>query len=133
MVLAMSETWQQVLAIVLPILGTIVAALAPILIKWLQNQKWVQKLHLENFFGSMVPQVVQWVEYWAENMVKEGGEKAKPTSAQKMAKFKELLKKELPASTNMSDEQFAMRAEAELRKLKNGAGILAGDPPPDGG
>jgi len=132
MVIAMSETWQQVLAIVLPILGTIVAALAPILIKWLQNQKWVQKAHLENFFGAMVPQVVQWVEYWAENLVKNGGEKAKPTPEQKMAKFKELLKKELPANANLTDEQFALRAENELRKLKNGAGIAGDAPPPSG-
>lgn len=116
----MNETWQQILAIVLPILGTIVAALAPILLKWLQNQKWVQKAHLEDFFGAMVPQVVQWVEYWAENLVKQG--KPAPTGEEKMAKYLELLKAELPANVSMTDEKFALRAEAELKKLKAASG-----------
>lgn len=111
--------WQEILTtalttlltIVVPIIVTALAAAAPIIIAWLKNQKIVQRLHLEDLLAAMVPQVVEWVEWWAENLVKEG--KAKPASEEKLAKAIELLTAKIPSLGN-SDE-LRMRIETELR------------------
>ena len=112
--------WQQILsAVIIAVIGIALPPLSLILLNWLKSQKWVQKAHLEGFFESMVPQVVQWVEYWADQYAKRNsGKKAAPEA--KMNKFRELLKAELPTDAKMTDDQLALRAEAELRKLKNG-------------
>jgi hypothetical protein len=112
--------WHEILSLVITALvGVVLPPLGVMFLNWIKKQKWVQKLHLEDFFGAMVPQVVQWVEYWAEQYAKEhNGEK--PPSAAKRDKFVELLKKEMPTNVKMTDDEIAMRAEAELMKLKNG-------------
>jgi len=113
--------WQEILYIVVTsVVGIALPPLSLMFLNWLKTQKWVAKLHLENFFGAMVPQVVQWVEYWAEQLPHP------PSSEEKMAKFVSLLKQELPTSVKMTDEEFAVRAEIELKKLK-AAGIGNGD------
>lgn len=111
--------WMQLLGIVVTaVCGIALPPLTIMFLNWLKTQKWVKKVHLEGFFQAMVPQVVQWVEYWAEQIGKDG---EKPTSEAKKAKFLELLKKEAPDSLKgLTDDEIAMRAEAELAKLKNG-------------
>lgn len=107
--------WQQILsAVVIAAIGIALPPLGIMLLNWLKGQKWVQKAHLEGFFTTMVPQVIQWVEVWAEQLTKSG---KKPDAAAKMSKFKELLKAQVPTNANLSDEEVALRAEAELKKL----------------
>ena len=115
--------WNQILTILVGALVTAILTVLPPLalmfLKWLQNQAWVKKLHLEDFFGAMVPQAVQWVEYWAEQLVKKG--EAKPTGEAKMAKFVEYLRTNAPDNLKgLTDSDIALRAETELKKLKEG-------------
>ena len=114
MVLALSDTWAQLIAVLVSCLAPVLAFGGAMLLKWLKTQTWVQKAHLEAFFAGMVPLIIQWVESWAST------QKEKPTPEAKMAKFKELLKANLPKGAGISDEELALRAEAELAKLKNG-------------
>lgn len=109
--------WEQIFGTALvAFLGVALPPLTVMFLNWLKKQKWVQKLHLEGFFEAMVPQVVQWVEYWAQQLAEKG---EKPSGEDKMAKFVELLKKEAPDNLKgLTDEDIAMRAEAELMKLK---------------
>jgi hypothetical protein len=128
MILALSDSAESILAVVGPIVGTILTIATPFIIMWLKKQSWVKKAHLENFFQTMVPQVVQWVDSWDEDLVKEGGDKAKPTPQQKDAKFKQLLKAQLPAKASITDEELALRAKAELKALKEAAAWAATKP-----
>ena len=117
MVLAMSESWQQLIAVLVSCLVPVLAFGGKMLLEWLKKQQWVQKAHLEQFFAGMVPLIIQWVESWASTQTE------KPTSEAKMAKFKELLKANIPKGIGISDEEMMLRAEAELKKLKDGAGL----------
>lgn len=107
----MSETLQQILAIVVPIVVAAIGAVTPILISWLKKQKWVQKAHLEDFLSALIPQVVEWVEYWANELVKKGGEK--PTPEAKLAKAKEILAEKAPMLKN--ETEIMGRIEAALK------------------
>jgi hypothetical protein len=108
--------WQQILsAVVTAVVGIALPPLSIMLLNWLKNQRWVQKAHLEDFFAAMVPQVVQWVEFWADQLAAKG---EKPSGEAKMAKFKELLKEQLPTSAKITDEELMLRAESELVKMK---------------
>ena len=114
MVLALSDSWAQLLVVFGPLLVAALGFGGKVLLTWLRKQAWVQKMHLEQFFTTMVPEVIQWVESW-EKLQDE-----KPTPEAKAAKFKELLKSNLPKGADISDEELALRAETELRKLKAG-------------
>lgn len=109
--------WEDVLKIVVPILVSLLPPLLVMLIKWLKTQTWVQKAHLETIFETLIPQVVEWVEYWASELVKNGG--TKPTSKEKMDKALSLLKEHIPETAKIT-EQTKLRLEVALQKLKNG-------------
>ena len=115
-VLAMSDSWAQLITIVISCLVPILAFGGKMLLTWLKKQEWVQKAHLENFFTQMVPTLIQWVESWAATQTDT------PSGEAKMEKFKELLKSNLPKGIVISDEELILRAETELRKLKVGLG-----------
>ena len=107
----MSDTLQQILAIVIPIMLTILGLLSPILLAWLKKQTWVQNAHLEDFLAALIPQVVEWVESWGEELIKSGNEK--PTGEQKLAKAKEILAAKAPM---LKDEtEIIGRIEAALK------------------
>jgi len=108
----MSETTQQILAIVVPILVAALGAVTPILLNWLKSQKWVQKAHLEDFLAAMVPQVVEWVDAWAEELTKKEGGK-KPTGEEKLAKAKEILAEKAPMLKG--ETEIMGRIEAALK------------------
>lgn len=57
--------WEQILTIVLVGLAGIVASVSPFAISWLLKQKVVQQLHLEGLIQAIIPQVIDWVEWWA--------------------------------------------------------------------
>lgn len=114
MILALSDTWAQLIAVLVSCLVPVLAFGGKMLITWLGKQAWVQKAHLESFFSGMVPLVIQWVESWASLQAE------KPTPEAKAAKFKELLKANLPKGVKISDEELALRAETQLRVLKEG-------------
>jgi len=115
MVLALSDSWAQLITVLITALIPVLAFGGKVLLTWLKKQKWVEKAHLEDFFAAMIPQIIQWVESWAT------AQATKPTSEAKMAKFTELLKAQLPAGS-MTDEEITLRAEAELKKLKELSG-----------
>ena len=104
--------WKTILATVIPFLVAALGALSPVIINWLKTQKFVQKAHLENIISALIPQIIEWVEYWAEELAKKG---EKPTSEQKLAKAVEFLKNEVnvPVST-----EIVSRIEAALKKIK---------------
>ena len=117
MILALSDSWQQLIAVLVSCLVPVLAFGGKMLLTWLKTQSWVQKAHLEEVFAGLIPLVIQWVESWAS------AQPEKPTPEAKMAKFKELLKANLPKGTKVSDEELALRAEAELAKLKEASGV----------
>lgn len=105
--------WQELLAVVVPILIAALSACAPIIISWLKTQKIVQKMHFEDLIATMIPQIIAWVEYWAEQLTKQG---TKPTSEQKLAKALELINIEVPGVKLTTD--IVSRIETELKKTK---------------
>jgi len=109
--------WTPIIAAAVTALIGILGTLGPIAIKWLQSQNLVQKLHLENLVGALIPQVIEWVEYWAEQLVKSG--QPKPTSSDKLGKALELLKTAAPMITKVADDNLILRIETELKKGLN--------------
>ena len=85
------------------------------LIGWLKEQPWVKKLHLEDFFAAVIPQVVEWVEYWAGQLEKKG---EKPDSIAKMAEAIKVLREENPELKKVTDDTIMRRIEVHLQKLK---------------
>ena len=102
--------WHEILGIVLTGVASILAALSPILIQYLKNLKIVKQAHLEALVDSLVPQVIEWVEYWAEQA---GGK----TSTEKLEKAKEFLFKKIPYLKDHED--IVLRIETALRKGLN--------------
>jgi hypothetical protein len=91
------------------------------LISWLKEQPWVKKLHLEDFFAAVIPQVVDWIEYWASQLAKEEG-KTKPDGEAKMTEAIRVLREENPKELKkVSDDMIKRRIEVHLQKLKKGA------------
>jgi hypothetical protein len=109
--------WQQILAIVIPPLIAALGGLVPVLLAWLKKQKWVEQAHLEDFFSALLPQVFEWVEYWAEHLYEPKFGK-KPTSEMKMAKAIEMVKTHLPKHVvkTMTDEAIRLRLEHTIKK-----------------
>lgn len=107
--------WKEILAIIIPIVVSILPPLSVMLIKWLKTQSFIQKAHLEDIVATLIPQIVEWVEYWAEQIGKNG---SKPTSEEKLEKAKEFLAKELPEFPVTSEVE--LRIENALKKIKNG-------------
>jgi len=114
MTLALSDAWAQLLAVLIPAIVSLLVLGGKMLMEWVKTQKWVQKAHLESVFAGLIPLAIEWVESWA------GMQAEKPTSEAKMDKFKTLIKASLPAGTKVSDEELTLRAEAALKKMKNG-------------
>jgi len=108
--------WQVILGIVLVGLAGIVASISPFVISWLMKQKWVQQLHLENLISAMVPQVVEWVEWWAAHWNDKDG--VAPKGDLKMNKALELLKAYVPAAAKIPDEILKLKFETALAKSK---------------
>lgn len=106
--------WTIILTIVFTGLAAILAAISPFFIAWLLKQKWVQQLHLENLISAVIPQVVEWVEWWATHW-KDG---APPKGEAKMDKALALLKTYVPAAAKVPDEILKLKLEAALAKLK---------------
>lgn len=106
--------WKMIVTIVLVGLAGIVASISPFVIAWLRNQKFVQQLHLENLISAVIPQVVEWVEWWATHW-KDG---APPKGEAKMDKALALLKTYVPAAAKVPDEILKLKLEAALAKLK---------------
>ena len=95
-------------------LAAILAAISPFFIAWLIKQKIVQQLHLENLIAAVIPQVVEWVEWWATHW-KDG---APPKGEAKMDKALGLLKTYVPAAAKIPDEILKLKLEAALVESK---------------
>lgn len=108
--------WTIVIGIVLVGLAGILAAISPFFIAWLVKQKWVQHLHLEGLIQAVVPQVVEWVEWWAAHW--NDPAIPAPKSEVKMAKALELLKTYVPAAKAIPDEILKLKIETELAHVK---------------
>jgi hypothetical protein len=111
-------TWQIILGIVLVGLAGIVASVSPFVISWLRAQKWVQQLHLEELISAVIPQVVEWVEWWAAHWNDANG--AAPKGGVKMEKALELLKTYVPAAAKIPDEILKLKIETALTQSKEG-------------
>jgi len=102
--------------------GAVVGLLGPasvMLISWLKQQPWVKKLHLEDFFAAVIPQVVDWIEYWASQLAKED---KKPAGEEKMAEAIRVLREEHPAELKkVSDDTIKRRIEVHLQRMKKEA------------
>lgn len=111
--------WESILATIIKVAGSILAAAAPILvpvlIAWLKKQKIVRQLHLEELVEKAVPQVVDSVEAWAKGYQKTYGKK--PSGDEKLKRAREILENKAP-ELKASDE-IVDRIEAELMK-RNG-------------
>lgn len=103
--------WQEILAVIIPVVLAALGVATPIIIKWLKMQQIIQKMHLEDLLATMIPAVIAWVEYWAEQLTKKG---EKPTGEAKLAKAIEFIKNEVP-SLNLTTEVVS-RIETELKK-----------------
>jgi hypothetical protein len=116
--------WTIVITIILVGLAGIVAAISPFVISWLLKQKIVQQLHLEGLIQTVIPQVVDWVEWWAAHWNDprgvEVGDVPPPKGEAKMAKALELLKIYVPAAKNVPDEILRLKFETALIKSKAG-------------
>lgn len=108
--------WTIILTIVFVGLAGILAAISPFFLSWLLKQKWVQQLHLENLISAVIPQVVEWVEWWAAHWNDKDG--APPKGPAKMDKALALLKTYVPAAAKIPDEILKLKLEAALDKLK---------------
>jgi hypothetical protein len=109
--------WTPVIAAIITAIIAVLGTLGPVVIKWLQSLKVVQQLHLENLVAALIPQVIEWVEYWAEQLIKKG--QPKPTGPEKLAKGLELLKAAAPTIASMADENLILRIETELKNGLN--------------
>lgn len=114
--------WTQIITIILVGLAGIVAAISPFIIAWLLKQKWVQQLHLEGLIQTMIPQVVDWVEWWAAHWNDpkgvQVGDVPPPKGEAKMAKALTLLKAYVPGAKTIPDEILRLKFETELEKRK---------------
>jgi hypothetical protein len=106
--------WTIILTIVFTGLAAILAAISPFFIAWLLKQKIVQQLHLENLISAMIPQVVEWVEWWATHWK----DSAPPKGEAKMTKALELLKTYVPAAAKIPDEILKLKFETALADSK---------------
>jgi len=110
--------WTMIIGIVLAGLAGIVAAVSPFFVSWLLKQKIVQQLHLEGLIQAVIPQVVEWVEWWASHWNERDG--AAPKGGVKMEKALELLRTYVPAAKNVPDEILRLKIETALAKNKAG-------------
>lgn len=114
--------WTQIITIIFVGLAGIVAAISPFVISWLLKQKWVQQLHLEGLIQTMIPQVVDWVEWWASHWNEKSATACdgvpSPKGEAKMAKALTLLKAYVPGAKTVPDEILRLKFETELEKRK---------------
>lgn len=108
--------WTIILTIVFTGLAAILAAIAPFFIAWLLKQKVVQQLHLEGLIQAVVPQVVEWVEWWAAHWNDKDG--APPKGELKMNKALELIRIYIPTTVQIPDEILKLKFETALDKLR---------------
>lgn len=109
--------WQMIVTIVLVGLAGIVASISPFVIAWLRNQKFVQQLHLENLISAMIPQIVEWVEWWAAHWNDKDG--VPPKGPAKMDKAFVLLRTYVPAAAKIPDEILKLKFETALANAKS--------------
>jgi len=82
----------QVTAIVMAIIGSILTAATPLIITWLRQQAIIKQFHLENLCEARIPQIVEWVEAWGKTCIAETGKKPSSTAKlQKALSFAESL------------------------------------------
>lgn len=108
--------WTVILGIIFVGLAAIVASISPFVISWLLKQKWVQQLHLENLISAVIPQVVEWVEWWAAHW--NDPKVPAPKGEVKMTKALELLKTYVPGAAKISDEILKLKIETSLVAFK---------------
>jgi hypothetical protein len=117
--------WTMIITIILVGLAGIVASISPFVIAWLLKQKWVQQLHLEGLIQAVIPQVVDWVEWWASHWNDpkgvQTGDVPGPKGAAKMEKALALLKSYIPGAKRVPDEILRLKVEVELEKRKKAA------------
>lgn len=107
--------WQEILAAVLPPLAAALMAGVPALLKWLKSQEWVQKLHLESMLSVIIPQVIEWVEWWAQNIFPEKFGRD-PSSDEKLAKAVQMVQAKMPPWALVDLEELRLRIESALSK-----------------
>jgi hypothetical protein len=106
------DWWHLLILLVTAVVGLLGPA-SVMLISWLKDQPWVKKLHLEDFFSAAIPQVVEWIEYWASQL------KDKPDGEAKMNEAIRVMREEHPAELKkISDDTIKRRIEVHLQKLK---------------
>lgn len=118
--------WTQIITIVLLGLAGIVAAISPFIITWLLKQKIVQQLHLEGLIQAVIPQVVDWVEWWAAHwndpkVQTIGVLSEAPKGEKKMVKALELIRAYVPAAKKVPDEILRLKFETALGAKKKAA------------
>jgi hypothetical protein len=116
--------WTIILGIIFVGLAAIVASISPFVISWLLKQKWVQQAHLEALISALIPQVVEWVEWWAAHWDSKAEEVPPRTTAlppkgeAKMTKALELLRAYIPAAKAVPDEILKLKFETALINKK---------------
>lgn len=101
--------WWHILFLLVGALVGLLGPLSVMLIGWLKAQPWVKKLHLEDFFAAVIPQIVEWIEYWAAQLPE------KPAGEEKMAEAIKVFREEHP-TVKVSDDMIKRRIEVHLRK-----------------
>jgi hypothetical protein len=115
--------WQEILAAVLPPVVAALLAGVPALLKWLKSQEWVQKLHLEDFLSAVIPQALEWVEWWATHIF-EPKYGRKPSSDEKLAKCVQHVEGKLPTWARVASEEILLRVETALSTAKKNGGLV---------
>jgi hypothetical protein len=115
--------WKEILAAVLPPVIAALMAGVPALLEWLKSQKWVQTLHLEDFLSAVIPQALEWVEWWSVNIF-EPKYGRKPSSEEKLAKAVLHVESKLPKGVTVAAEEIALRVETALATAKKNGGLV---------
>jgi len=104
--------WHLLLILVVVAVVSLLGPASVALIGWLKEQPWVKKLHLEDFFAAVIPQVVEWIEWWAAQL------EEKPDGAAKLTEAIRVLREENPELKKVTDATITRRIELHLQNLK---------------
>jgi hypothetical protein len=114
--------WQEVLAAVVPVVVALIGLLGPVVLRWLKQQDFVERAHLESLLDVLIPKAIEWAEWWGKNLypVESGRNPSMPVASGelKLTKAKEWLRQALP-SADLDDTTLRLRIEDALQKGLN--------------